>query len=59
VLCTAIPRPRDAHHVQRNSGGLGDFRLAGIGCGSGVGLEGGFLIFVYWLYTRVLVPDKE
>lgn len=24
----------------------------------GLLLEGGFLIFVYWLYTRVLVPDS-
>jgi hypothetical protein len=23
----------------------------------GLALEGGFLVFVYWLYTRVLVPD--
>ncbi len=24
---------------------------------AGVALEGGFLAFVYWLYTRILVPD--
>lgn len=24
---------------------------------AGLALEGGFLVFVYWLYTRVLVPD--
>ena len=25
----------------------------------GVALEGGFLVFVYWLYTRVLVREKN
>lgn len=25
----------------------------------GVAVEGGFLCFVYWLYTRVLVPDES
>ncbi len=24
----------------------------------GLLLEGGFLVFVYWLYTRILVPDS-
>jgi hypothetical protein len=34
--------------------------LHGIGdAAKGLGVEGGFLIFVYWLYTRVLVPDDK
>lgn len=34
--------------------------LHGIGDAAiGIGVEGGFLIFVYWLYTRVLVPEKK
>jgi hypothetical protein len=30
--------------------GIGDAAI-------GLGVEGGFLLFVYWLYTRVLLPD--
>jgi hypothetical protein len=35
------------------------FWLHGVSKGlAGLALEGGFLAFVYWLYTRVLVPEK-